>query len=96
MLESSRRPTNYAGWPPMRLHSKLPRWKRLLLQLLYVQDADYQEGVHGMLDPRVVFGEAAIVRGEEERMILKAQGKDLLADQREERGCLQELKDQHL
>jgi hypothetical protein len=34
--------------------------KHLLLQLLYVQEADHQEGAHGI--------------------ILKARGKDLLAD----------------
>jgi hypothetical protein len=53
MLESSQHLTNYASWPPTRLHSKLPRWKHLLLQLLYVREADHQEGAHGMLDPQV-------------------------------------------
>ncbi|KIM90332.1 hypothetical protein PILCRDRAFT_812067 [Piloderma croceum F 1598] len=74
---------NYASWPPMRPHSKLPRWKLLLLQMLYIQETDHQ-----MLDLQVDFGEAARLRGEgpEEERIPTGSG----------RGRLQELKDQHL
>jgi hypothetical protein len=56
MLESSRIAVPHE-------HSKLPRWKHLLLQLLYDKEADHQEGVHEILDPRVDLGEAASVRG---------------------------------
>jgi len=57
--------------------------------MLYIEEEDHQ-----MLDPQVDWGGAARLRGEgpeEERMILKDQGGDILADRQQERGCLQEL-----